>query len=109
MMKKKGLIINRILCNKIEMNSQLIYTFFYLANHGEDNLEIERVLIIFETLKEILLFDVKEDFKINLAKILYAFFKSEEVKYLRTKRFFIQKSLNENEQKKEKKNQKIKK
>ena len=32
------------------MNSQLIYTFFYLANHGEDNLEIERVLIIFETL-----------------------------------------------------------
>ena len=102
---------NRILCNKIEMNSQLIYTFFYLANHGEDNLEIERVLIIFETLKEILLFDVKEDFKINLAKILYGFFKSEEVKYLRTKRFFInlQKSLNENEQKKEKKNQKIKK
>ena len=92
---------NRILCNKLEMNSQLIYTCFYLANHGEDNLEIERVLIIFETLKEILLFDVEEDFIINLAKILYAFFKSEEVKYLRTKRFFInlQKSLDEYEQK----------
>ena len=83
------------------MNSQLIYTFFYLANHGEDNLEIERVLIMFETLKEILLFDVEEDFIINLAKILYAYFKAENVRYLRTKRFFInlQKSLDEYEQK----------
>ena len=92
---------NRILCNKIEMNSQLINTCFYLANHGEDNLEIERVLIIFDTLKEILLFEVEEDFLICLSKILYAYFKAENVKYLKTKRFFInlQKSLDEYEEK----------
>ena len=52
----------RILCNKIDMNGQLINTCFYLANQGEDNLEIERVLNIFNTLKEVLLFEVKEDF-----------------------------------------------
>ena len=51
---------NRILCNKIDMNSQLINTCFYLSNQGEDNLEIDRVLNIFQTLKEVLLFDVTE-------------------------------------------------
>ena len=88
---------NRILCNKIDMNSQLINTCFYLANQGEDNLEIERVLIIFETLQEVLLFSVTEEFLVQLAKILYAYLDSgENEKYLKTKRFFInlQESLN---------------
>ena len=81
---------NRILCNKIDMNSQLINTCFYLANQGEDNLEIERVLIIFETLQEVLLFEVTEEFLVKLAKILYAYLDSgEKEKYLKTKRFFI--------------------
>ena len=87
---------NRIICNKIEMNSQLINTCFYLANQGEDNLEIERVLNIFFTLQEILLFEVTEEFIIKLAKILYAYLKvGEKERYLKTKKFFInlQKSL----------------
>jgi len=92
---------NRILCNKIDMNGQLINTCFYLANQGEDNLEIERVLNIFNTLKEVLLFEVKEDFLIQLSKILYAYLEAENVRYLKTKKFFInlQKSLDEFEQK----------
>ena len=65
---------NRILCNKIDMNSQLINTCFYLANKGEDNLEIERVINIFDTLKEVLLFQVEKDFLIKLAIILLAIF-----------------------------------
>ena len=92
---------NRILCNKIDMNSQLINTCFYLANQGEDMLEIERVLIICETLEEVLLFQVKEDFIVPLAKILYAFYKEEKNRYLKTKTFFLNlhKSLDEFEQK----------
>ena len=35
------------------MNGCLINTCFYLANGGEDMLEIERVLKIFATLKEV--------------------------------------------------------
>ena len=49
-------IDNRILCNKIDMNGQLINTCFFLANQGEENLEIERVVKIFDTLQEVLLF-----------------------------------------------------
>ena len=52
----------RILCNKIDMNSNLMHTCLYLANQGEDNLEFERVMTIFNTLKEILLFDLSEEF-----------------------------------------------
>ena len=89
---------NRILCTKIDMNSQLIYTCFYLANEGEDLLEVERVLNIFETLQEVLLFEVKENFIVPLSIILYAF---EKKNYIKTKKFFInlQKSLDEFEQK----------
>ena len=92
---------NRIICNKIDMNSQLINTCFYLANQGEDNLEIDRVLNIFQTLKEVLLFDVTEEFITKLAKILYAYLKvGEKEKYLKTKKFFInlQRSLDNFEQ-----------
>ena len=56
----------RILCNKIDMNSQLINTCFYLANEGEENLEINRVLLIFDTLQEVLLFTVTKDFLVKL-------------------------------------------
>ena len=60
---------NRILCNKIDKNVQLINnTLFYLANEGEDNLEIKRNLNIFDTLKEVLLFEVQEDFIIIFQK-----------------------------------------
>ena len=92
---------NRILCNKIDLNNQLIYTCFYLANNGEDLLEIERILNIFETLKEVLLFEVKKDFIVPLAKILGAFLEEEKTKYIKIKKFFInlQKSLDEFEQK----------
>ena len=72
------------------MNSQLINTCFYLANKGEDNLEIERVINIFDTLKEVLLFQVEKDFLIKLAIILYAYLKvGEKEAYLKTKKFFI--------------------
>ena len=82
----------RILCNKIDMNSNLIHTCLYLANQGEDNLEIERVLNIFNTLEEILLFNLSEDFIIKLAKILNAYLESNESskvqKYIITNKFF---------------------
>ena len=82
----------RILCNKIDMNSNLIHTCLYLANQGEDNLEIERVLNIFNTLEEILLFNIDEDFIIKLSKILNAYLESNESskvqKYLITNKFF---------------------
>jgi hypothetical protein len=74
----------RILCNKIDMNSQLINTCFYLANEGEENLEINRVLLIFDTLQEVLLFTVTKDFLVYLAKILYA----EKDNSLITNKFF---------------------
>ena len=60
----------RILCNKIDMNNNLIHTCLYLANQGEDNLEIERVLNIFNTLEEILLFNISEDFITKLLLLL---------------------------------------
>ena len=85
-------IDNRILCNKIDINGCLINTCFYLANNGEDMLEIDRVLNIFSTLKEVLLFDVERPFLIHLAKILYAYYRDEEnkkVEYLKTRTFFI--------------------
>ena len=85
-------IDNRILCNKIDMNGCLINTCFYLANGGEDMLEIERVLKIFATLKEVLLFDVEKPFLIHLAKILYAYYVDKEnnnVEYLKARTFFI--------------------
>ena len=85
-------IDNRILCNKIDINGCLINTCFYLANNGEDMLEIDRVLNIFTTLKEVLLFDVERPFLIHLAKILYAYYRDEEnkkVEYLKTRTFFI--------------------
>ena len=82
----------RILCNKIDMNKNLIHTCLYLANNGEDNLEIERVFNIFQTLKEILLFDLSEEFIIKLSKILNAYLESnetsEKLKYLITTKFF---------------------
>ena len=74
------------------MNSNLIHTCLYLANQGEDNLEIERVLNIFNTLEEILLFNISEDFIIKLSKILNAYLESNESnkvqKYLITNKFF---------------------
>ena len=89
----------RILCNKIDMNKNLIHTCLYLANQGEENLEIERVINIFETLKEILPFEIKEEFIIKLAKILNSYLESKEdkkaQKYIITNKFFenLNKSL----------------
>ena len=89
----------RILCNKIDMNKNLIHTCLYLANQGEENLEIERVINIFETLKEILLFEIKEEFIIKLSKILNSYIESKEnnktQKYIITNKFFenLNKSL----------------
>ena len=89
----------RILCNKIDMNKNLIHTCLYLANQGEENLEIERVINIFETLREILAFEIKEEFIIKLAKILNSYLESKEdkkvQKYIITNKFFenLNKSL----------------
>ena len=89
----------RILCNKIDMNNNLMHTCLYLANQGEDNLEISRVINIFNTLKEILLFDLSEGFIIKLSKILYSYIESDEngkkEKYLIINKFFenLHKSL----------------
>ena len=84
-------IDNRILCNKIDMNGQLINTCFFLANQGEEMLEIDRVIKIFDTLKEVLLFTVEKKFIEVLSKILYAYFDDKEnnTQYLKTKTFFI--------------------
>ena len=84
-------IDNRILCNKIDINGQLINTCFFLANQGEEMLEIDRVIKIFDTLKEVLLFTVEKKFIEVLAKILYAYFDDKEnnTQYLKTKTFFI--------------------
>ena len=89
----------RILCNKIDMNKNLIHTCLYLANQGEENLEIERVINIFETLKEILPFEIKEEFIIKLSKILNSYLESKEdkkaQKYIIKNKFFenLNKSL----------------
>ena len=86
-------IDNRILCNKIDMNGCLINTCFFLANNGEDMLEIDRVLNIFNTLKEVLLFDVDKSFLVHLAKILYSYHREVDGKkvfeFLKTRSFFI--------------------
>lgn len=84
-------INNRILCNKIDINGQLINTCFFLANQGEELLEIDRVIKIFDTLKEVLLFTIDRKFIETLAKYLYAFFDDKEnhTQYLKTKTFFI--------------------
>ena len=94
----------RILCNKIDMNRKLIHTCFYLANQGEENLEIDRVINIFETLKEILNFEIKEDFIIKLGKILYSLIEKEDAKekyLLITTKFFenLHKALDDFEEK----------
>ena len=62
-------INNRILCNKIDINGQLINTCFFLANQGEELLEIDRVIKIFDTLKEVLLFTIDRKFIETLAKL----------------------------------------
>ena len=84
-------IDNRILCNKIDINGQLINTCFFLANQGEEMLEIDRVIKIFDTLKEVLLFTIDKKFLEVLAKNLYAYFDDKEnnTQYLKTKTFFI--------------------
>ena len=90
----------RIYCNKIDMNRNLIHTCLYLANQGEDNLEIERVYNIFDTLKEILLIEISEEFLTKLSKILNSYLESNEKnkvqKYIITNKFFenLNKSLN---------------
>ena len=82
----------RILCNKIDMNNKLIQTCLYLANQGEDNLEIDRVINIFNTLKEILLFELNEDFITKLSKILNSYLETNEnnktEKFIITSKFF---------------------
>ena len=113
------IIDNRILCNKIDMNGKLINTCFFLANQGEENLEIDRVINIFDTLSEVLLFSVTKPFILKLAKILYADmneYEDEEKKklkevYIKTRKFFINlkdslDKLDENEQKEEEENAK---
>ena len=84
-------IDKRILCNKIDMNGQLINTCFFLANKGEEMLEIDRVIKIFDTLQEVLLFTVTKEFITHVGKILNAIYIDKENKtcYLKTRTFFI--------------------
>ena len=97
----------------------MINTCFFLANQGEENLEIDRVINIFDTLSEVLLFSVTKPFILKLAKILYADmneYEDEEKKklkevYIKTRKFFINlkdslDKLDENEQKEEEENAK---
>ena len=81
----------RIWCEKINQNGRFINTIFFLANRGEDNLEIERIVKIFEIIKEILLFTVDYYFIKSLASILLALLDSKEdkVEYVKVKTFFI--------------------
>ena len=82
---------NRIFCEKINENGRFINTIFFLANRGEDNLEIERIVKIFEVIKEVLLFTVDYQFIKDLADILMALLESKEDKkeYVKVKTFFI--------------------
>ena len=59
-------------------------------------LEIDRVLNIFNTLKEVLLFDVEKSFLVHLAKILYSYHREADesndkkfYEFLKTRTFFI--------------------
>ena len=81
----------RIYCDKINQNGKFINTIFFLANKGEDNIEIDRVVKIFDVIKEILLFTVDYYFVQNLASILLALLdsKEEKVEYVKIKTFFI--------------------
>ena len=81
----------RIWCDKINQNGKFINTIFFLANKGEDNIEIERIVKIFEVIQEILLFKVDYDFIKQLAWILLALLeaKEEKMEYVKIKTFFI--------------------
>jgi hypothetical protein len=76
--------------NKINENAKFINTIFYYANKGEDNIEIERVLKIFDVISGELLFNVDQNFFEPLAHYLYAilFNKEDNTKYLKTNTFF---------------------
>ena len=73
------------------IKSKFINTIFFLANKGEDNIEIERIVKIFEVIQEILLFKVDYDFIKQLAWILLALLeaKEEKMEYVKIKTFFI--------------------
>jgi hypothetical protein len=76
--------------NKINENAKFINTIFYYANKGEDNIEIERVLKIFDVISGELLFNVDQGFFEKLAYSLRAILENSEdkKKYLKTKTFF---------------------
>ena len=76
--------------NKLNENAKFINTIFYYANKGEDNIEIDRVLKIFDVISGELLFNVDQNFFEPLAYNLNAVLLSKEdnTKYLKTKTFF---------------------
>ncbi len=76
--------------NKLNENAKFINTIFYYANKSEDNIEIERVLKIFDVISGELLFNVDQNFfeplTYNLNTVLLN--KEDNTKYLKTKTFF---------------------
>lgn len=77
---------NEIRCNKIQQNNSLINTIFFLANNGENNMEVERMGKIMGVLADILLVDIDQDFLYQLGKILNAVVSKI---YINTKDFFL--------------------
>ena len=96
---------HRLLCNKIDTNSQLINTCIFLANDGNEMIRISRVVKMFDTLEEVLMFTVSEEFLIHLAGLLNALYTEKHIKgikttkihFLKIKKFF--KNLQETLQK----------
>ena len=72
---------------KFFLNYKLISTVLYLANDKNENMELKRVVDIFEVLGENMLFDVDLFFITNLAKGLNAIL-PEDKKYFNLNLFF---------------------
>ena len=77
-----------LLMKKIYLNSKFINTVLFLANKRENMIEIQRIIDIFDILKENLLFELDLKFLKKLAKSLNALSKNEGVHYVNLNTFF---------------------
>lgn len=88
---------NRIICNKIDSNGQLINTCIALSNKDKPLIKISRVIKILDTLNISLLLSVDERFLVELADILNALYSVKKpvgkmfvyTHYLKIHEFFL--------------------
>ena len=77
-----------LIIKKIYLNSKFINTVLFLANKKEDMIELQRIVSIFDILKENLLFQFDLKFIKKLSKSLNALSKEEDVFYVNLPTFF---------------------